>query len=303
MPIPTELVGSLPRPEKLQDAYQDLRRRQDHVRGPAGRAGRGGRGLDQAPRGDRRADRLRRRAALVELRDVPDHRHAGRHRASPTTWRATASSSRSSPTATTASCRGSPAARSATRPTPPIRREEQRRSRPTPMKQAVISPSMLALLYPLEGEIDGLLARAVRRGPGRRVREGHPPGFAAGAVRVSVDFTEGRLANRNDPRNPWTGRGMLAALHRAQQPACFARFTADERAQHRHPHLPRRRPRLGAQRGRAVREPARADVPDQRRLLPHPVRQRGGQARRSTGSAASTAATTPTASRRSASSA
>src|SRR3954451_24136288 len=24
MPIPTELVGSLPRPEKLQDAYQDL---------------------------------------------------------------------------------------------------------------------------------------------------------------------------------------------------------------------------------------------------------------------------------------
>jgi hypothetical protein len=26
---------------------------------------------------------------------------------------------------------------------------------------------------------------------------------------VSVDFTEGRLATRNDPRNPWTGRNML----------------------------------------------------------------------------------------------
>jgi hypothetical protein len=32
---------------------------------------------------------------------------------------------------------------------------------------------------------------------------------AAGAARVSVDFTEGRLATRNDPRNPWTGRNML----------------------------------------------------------------------------------------------
>src|SRR6202007_3006537 len=33
--------------------------------------------------------------------------------------------------------------------------------------------------------------------------------FAAGAARVSIDFTEGRLACRNDTRNPWTGRGML----------------------------------------------------------------------------------------------
>ncbi|KAF8699483.1 5-methyltetrahydropteroyltriglutamate-homocysteine S-methyltransferase, partial [Rhizoctonia solani] len=29
--------------------------------------------------------------------------------------------------------------------------------------------------------------------------------FNAGAVRVSIDFTEGRLASKNDPRNPWTG--------------------------------------------------------------------------------------------------
>jgi methionine synthase II (cobalamin-independent) len=28
-------------------------------------------------------------------------------------------------------------------------------------------------------------------------------------VRVSIDFTEGRLANKNDSRNPWTGRNML----------------------------------------------------------------------------------------------
>jgi methionine synthase II (cobalamin-independent) len=33
--------------------------------------------------------------------------------------------------------------------------------------------------------------------------------FAAGAARVSIDFTEGRLATREDPRNPWTGAGLL----------------------------------------------------------------------------------------------
>jgi len=33
--------------------------------------------------------------------------------------------------------------------------------------------------------------------------------FAAGAKRVSIDFTEGRLANKNDSRNPWTGKDML----------------------------------------------------------------------------------------------
>jgi hypothetical protein len=33
--------------------------------------------------------------------------------------------------------------------------------------------------------------------------------FKAGAVRVSIDFTEGRLANKNDSRNPWTGKNML----------------------------------------------------------------------------------------------
>ena len=32
-----------------------------------------------------------------------------------------------------------------------------------PVKQAVISPSMMSLLYPLEGELDGLFTRAVPR--------------------------------------------------------------------------------------------------------------------------------------------
>jgi hypothetical protein len=45
-----------------------------------------------------------------------------------------------------------------------------------PMKQAVIAPSMLALLYPLDEEIPGLQPGRVRVGPGRRVREGHQAG-------------------------------------------------------------------------------------------------------------------------------
>lgn len=33
--------------------------------------------------------------------------------------------------------------------------------------------------------------------------------FEAGAKRVSIDFTEGRLASKKDPRNPWTGANLL----------------------------------------------------------------------------------------------
>ena len=70
MAIPTELVGSLPRPMKLQQAYADYDEGKITWEQLAGRAGRRGRGLDPAPGGDRRADRDRRRAARVELRDL-----------------------------------------------------------------------------------------------------------------------------------------------------------------------------------------------------------------------------------------
>lgn len=33
--------------------------------------------------------------------------------------------------------------------------------------------------------------------------------FETGAKRVSIDFTEGRLALKNDPRNPWTNADLL----------------------------------------------------------------------------------------------
>ena len=63
--------------------------------------------------------------------------------------------------------------------------------------------------------------------------------FAAGAVRVSVDFTEGRLANKNDSRNPWTGRNMLRTSSTSTT-ACSNRFTPDGAQEHRHPHVPGR---------------------------------------------------------------
>jgi methionine synthase II (cobalamin-independent) len=52
--------------------------------------------------------------------------------------------------------------------------------------------------------------------------------FEAGAARVSVDFTEGRLATREDPRNPWTGAGLLPHFIELNN-RVFARFSAEER--------------------------------------------------------------------------
>jgi methionine synthase II (cobalamin-independent) len=78
-----------------------------------------------------------------------------------------------------------------------------------PMKQAVIAPSMLALLYPLEEEVDGYSREQFEEDLTGETEKDIRGAFDAGAERVSVDFTEGRLATRNDPRNPWTGAGML----------------------------------------------------------------------------------------------
>jgi hypothetical protein len=46
---------------------------------------------------------------------------------------------------------------------------------------------------------------------------------------VSADFTEGRLATRNDPRNPWTGRNMLPHFIEPNN-RVMGRFTAHERS-------------------------------------------------------------------------
>ena len=60
-------------------------------------------------------------------------------------------------TAIIASCRASPAARSAIRRTHPNSSKKNVKLATHPVKQAVIAPSMLMLLYPLDEEIRGVL--------------------------------------------------------------------------------------------------------------------------------------------------
>ena len=78
-----------------------------------------------------------------------------------------------------------------------------------PMKQAVIAPSMLALLYPLSDPVEGYSREAFEQDIVDECVTDIRKAFEAGAARVSIDFTEGRLATREDPRNPWTGAGLL----------------------------------------------------------------------------------------------
>jgi methionine synthase II (cobalamin-independent) len=97
-----------------------------------------------------------------------------------------------------------------------------------PIKQAVISPSMMMLLYPLDGEVEGYPREQFLSDCVDEAEKDIRQCFAAGAVRVSVDFTEGRLANKNDSRNPWTGKNMLQEFIDLNN-QLFARFSAQER--------------------------------------------------------------------------
>lgn len=96
------------------------------------------------------------------------------------------------------------------------------------MKQAVIAPSMMYLTYPLTGEVEGypksefvkdLVSECVKDIRGC---------FEAGAKRVSIDFTEGRLASKNDPRNPWTGAQLLKPFIDLNNQV-LTHFSAEER--------------------------------------------------------------------------
>jgi methionine synthase II (cobalamin-independent) len=108
-----------------------------------------------------------------------------------------------------------------------LKRSIQLASRP--MKQAVIAPSMLALLYPLDEEISGYSREQFENDLVDECEKDIRGAFDAGAVRVSIDFTEGRLALREDSRNPWTGRGMLPHFV-ALINGVLDRFTPEERA-------------------------------------------------------------------------
>ncbi len=98
-----------------------------------------------------------------------------------------------------------------------------------PMKQAVIAPSMLALLYPLHEAVPGYARAQFEEDLLNETEKDIRRAFEAGAARVSIDFTEGRLATRADPRNPWTGAGMLPHFIDLNN-RVLDRFTAEERA-------------------------------------------------------------------------
>src|SRR6478609_275016 len=97
-----------------------------------------------------------------------------------------------------------------------------------PMKQAVIAPSMLALLYPLDEDIPDYSREQFEEDLVGECENDIRGALDAGASCVSIDFTEGRLALREDSRNPWTGRGMLPhfidLINRV-----LDRFSADDR--------------------------------------------------------------------------
>ncbi|MGI8423412.1 MAG: hypothetical protein ACR2NO_04785, partial [Chloroflexota bacterium] len=78
-----------------------------------------------------------------------------------------------------------------------------------PMMQAVIAPSMVSLLMPLHAEVDGYTREQFESDLVDECEKDIRKAFDAGAARVQIDFTEGRLALKNDPRNPWTDANLL----------------------------------------------------------------------------------------------
>ena len=97
-----------------------------------------------------------------------------------------------------------------------------------PMKQAVIAPSMLALLYPLRDPVAGYSREEFEEDIVQECVTDIRKAFEVGAARVSIDFTEGRLATREDPRNPWTGAGLLPHFIELNN-RVLANFSDDER--------------------------------------------------------------------------
>ena len=227
MPIPTELVGSLPRPMKLQQAYADydagkitwaqLQAAQDEAAADSIRRLEAT-GEPIVTDGEQRessfatypitdtlagtglAENLAGDGQFFAIFDDGHHRQLPRLTAGPFRYKTYASEFV----------------------------EKNRRIATKPVKQAVISPSMMMLLYPLEGEIPGYPREQFLSDVCDEVEKDIRKCFAAGAVRVSIDFTEGRLANKNDSRNPWTGKNMLQEFIDVNN-RVLDRFTGDER--------------------------------------------------------------------------
>jgi methionine synthase II (cobalamin-independent) len=208
MPIPTELVGSLPRPMKLQEGYQklddgeiaweDLQALQDEAAedsikrleetgeplvtdGEQRESSFATYPITDTLAGTGLADNLAGDGQFFAIFDDGHHRQLPRLTGGPFRYKTFASEFV----------------------------EKNRAVASHDVKQAVIAPSMLMLLYPLEEELDGYSRDQFLDDLCDEVEKDIRQCFDAGAKRVSIDFTEGRLANKNDSRNPWTNKDML----------------------------------------------------------------------------------------------
>ena len=227
MPIPTELVGSLPRPESLQNAYEDLdqgeitfedlQKLQDEAAkdsierleqtgetyvtdGEQRESSFATYPITDTLAGTGLADNLAGDGQFFAIFDDGHHRQLPRLTGGPFKYKTFASEF--------------------------VEKNKQLASKP--VKQAVISPSMMMLLYPLEEEIDGYSREQFLDDVCDEVEKDIRQAFEAGAERVSIDFTEGRLANKNDSRNPWTGKDMLQEFIDLNN-RVIDRFSAEER--------------------------------------------------------------------------
>ncbi|MEY2533271.1 MAG: hypothetical protein QOF29_1181, partial [bacterium] len=227
MPIPTELVGSLPRPMKLQEAYaayddgritweqlqaeqnaaaEDSIRRLEATGEPVVTDGEQRESsfatypITDTLAGTGLADNLAGDGQYFAIFDDGHHRQLPRLTGGPFRYKTYASEFV----------------------------EKNRRIATHDVKQAVISPSMMMLLYPLDDEIEGYPREQFLGDVVDECEKDIRQCVAAGAVRVSIDFTEGRLANKNDSRNPWTGKDMLQDFIDLNN-RLLDRFSPDER--------------------------------------------------------------------------
>jgi methionine synthase II (cobalamin-independent) len=227
MSIPTELVGSLPRPMKLQDAYaahdegkitflqlqaeqdaaaEDSIHRLEETGEPIVTDGEQRESsfatypVTDTLAGTGLADNLAGDGQYFAIFDDGHHRQLPRLTGGPFRYKTFASEFV----------------------------EKNARVATHPVKQAVIAPSMLMLLYPLNEEIPGYSRDQFLADLCDECEKDIRQCFAAGAVRVSIDFTEGRLANKNDARNPWTGKNMLQEFIDLNN-RVLDRFSAEER--------------------------------------------------------------------------
>jgi methionine synthase II (cobalamin-independent) len=227
MPIPTELVGSLPRPMKLQEAFQayddgkighdDLVAEQDKAAedsikrleetgepvvtdGEQRESSFATYPITDTLAGTGLADNLAGDGQYFAIFDDGHHRQLPRLTGGPFRYKTFASEFV----------------------------EKNKAIATHPVKQAVIAPSMLMLLHPLEGEIPGYSREQFLSDLCDECEQDIRKCFDAGAVRVSIDFTEGRLANKNDSRNPWTGKDMLQDFIDLNN-RVIDRFSAEER--------------------------------------------------------------------------